>query len=306
VSKKTAGNRHRQHGQMLTARVVANFRATVALQLQDESGFEKGYPLKSLPLLVAGDQVLCQREDGVLRVYELIERRSVLERADRHWVKPLAANLTHLGIVSAAPPGIDSLLIDQFCVAAYRAGVSALIIINKADRMTTEEHTAAEAMLRTYRNIGYPAVMIDTKTPDGMQSLLTELADRSVTLVGASGVGKSSIIQKLLPDRELRVGAVSQATGFGSHTTSVTYWYEMPEGGSIIDSPGVRQYSVAHLDEQTVREGFSELAEAAAQCRFGDCTHTVEPVCAVRDAVDSGAIADFRYDNYRKLIAADS
>lgn len=290
---------------MLTARVVANFRATVALQLQDQSGFEKGYPLKNLPLLVAGDDVLCSREDGVLRVYELLDRRSVLERADRHWVKPLAANLTHLGIVSATPPGIDPLLIDQFCVAAYRAGVSALIIINKADRMSPEEHSAAEAMLSTYRDIGYPAVMIDTKTPDGMQHLLAELAGRSVTLVGASGVGKSSIIQKLLPDRELRIGAVSQATGFGSHTTSVTYWYEMPEGGSIIDSPGVRQYSVAHLDEQTVRQGFSELAELSVQCRFGNCTHTVEPVCAVRDAVKSGAVADFRYANYCKLIAGE-
>lgn len=288
---------------MLTARVVANFRATVALQLLDQQGFEKGYPLKNLPLLVAGDEVLCQREDGVLRVYELLERRSVLERADRHWVKPLAANLTHLGIVSANPPGIDALLIDQFCVAAYRAGVSALIIMNKADQMTSDELAAAEAMLVTYRDIGYPSVMIDTKTPDGMQELLTELEGRSLTLVGASGVGKSSIIQRLLPDRELRIGAVSQATGFGSHTTSVTYWYEMPEGGSIIDSPGVRQYSVAHLDEQTVRHGFSEMAEAAAQCRFGDCTHTVEPVCAVRDAVKSGAIASFRYDNYCKLIS---
>ncbi|MFK7996961.1 MAG: ribosome small subunit-dependent GTPase A [Granulosicoccus sp.] len=290
---------------MLTARVVANFRATVALQLLDNTGFEKGYPLKNLPLLVAGDEVLCQREDGVLRVYELVERRSVLERADRHWLKPLAANLTHLGIVSASPPGIDHLLIDQFCVAAYRAGVSALIIINKTDRMTAEERASAEDMVTIYRNIGYPAVMIDTKTEGGMQPLLTELEGRSVTLVGASGVGKSSIIQKLLPDRELRIGAVSQATGLGSHTTSVTYWYEMPQGGSIIDSPGVRQYSVAHLDEQTVRHGFSELAEISAQCRFGDCTHTVEPVCAVRDAVKSGAIAASRYDNYCKLIASE-
>jgi len=302
VSKQNIG-RKRQPAILLKARVVANFRATVALQLQDHAGFEKGYPLKALPLLVAGDEVLCVRDDGVLRVQELIERRSVLERADRHWVKPLAANLTHLGIVSANPPGIDPLLIDQFCVAAHRAGVSALIIINKTDVMTEQARQAATALVATYRDIGYPAVLIDTKTPDGIQPLLAELAGRSVTLVGASGVGKSSIIQKLLPDRELRVGALSEATGFGSHTTSVTYWYEMPEGGSIIDSPGVRQYSVAHLDAEMVRHGFLELAKAAAQCRFGNCTHTVEPVCAVRDAVRDGSIAAMRYNNYCKLIA---
>ncbi len=292
-------------GDVINARVVANFRATVALQLQDQQGFEKAYPLKNLPLLVAGDEVICRREEGALRVYELRDRRSVLERADRHWVKPLAANLTHLGIVSANPPGVDALLIDQFCVAASRAGVSSLIIFNKCDRMGIDERKQVEALMDIYRAIGYPTVMIDTKTEHGMEPLLTELANRSITLVGASGVGKSSIVQKLLPDKELRIGEVSAATGFGSHTTSVTYWYELPNGGAIIDSPGVRQYSVAHLDEQTVREGFFEMADASVQCRFSNCSHTVEPACAVLDAVKAGDIAASRYDNYCKLIASE-
>ena len=134
-----------------------------------------------------------------------------------------------------------------------------------------------EVLIGVYRQIGYPAIFIDTKTTGGMQALRRELAERVVTMVGASGVGKSSIIQQLLPDRELRIGAVSEATGFGSHTTSVTYWYELPSGGAVIDSPGVRQYSVSHLDPLTVREGFFELAEVGQECRFGDCTHTVEP-----------------------------
>lgn len=302
--KGRAAKKH-QGNASVKGRVVANFRTTVALQSEQFSGYKKAHPLKSVPLLVAGDLVLCQLDEGAWRVHELVERSSVLERADRHWTKPLAANLTHLGIVSANPPGIDTLLIDQFCVAASRAGVSAIIIFNKSDKMSADERSSVEQLMATYRAIGYPAVMIDTKSADGMQPLLAELAGRSVTLVGASGVGKSSIIQKLLPDKELRVGAVSEATGFGSHTTSVTYWYEMPEGGSIIDSPGVRQYSVAHLDEQTVREGFFDLADCAAQCRFGDCTHTVEPACAVLDALGKGDIAQFRYENYRKLIAAE-
>lgn len=257
--------------------------------------------MRSVPLLVAGDMVLCERDDGVLRVHELVERTSVLERADRHNVKPLAANLTHLGIVSAAPPGVDTLLIDQFCLAAHRAGVGALIIFNKADRMSNEERMGYEEILQTYRAIGYPAVMIDTKTELGMQPLMDELPGRAFTLVGASGVGKSSIIQRLLPDKELRVGAISKATGFGSHTTSVTFWYELPEHGAIIDSPGVRQYSVAHLKADTVRTGYHELARAAESCRFGDCSHTVEPVCAVKDGLADGSIAQWRYDNYTKL-----
>ena len=285
----------------IQARVIANFRATVAVHAEGQDQIEQAYPMRSVPLLVAGDLVSCVREDGLLRVLELMTRSSVLERADRRSVKPLAANLTHLGIVSASPPGIDTLLIDQFCVAAHRAGVGALIIFNKADRMSNEQHASNEEILQTYRAIGYPAVMIDTKTEHGMQPLIDELPGRAFTLVGASGVGKSSIIQRLLPDKELRVGAVSKATGFGSHTTSVTFWYELPEQGAIIDSPGVRQYSVAHLAADIVRAGYHELAQAAESCRFGDCTHTVEPACAVLEGLSDGSIAQWRYDNYRKL-----
>lgn len=286
----------------LPARVIANFRATVAVQPDGEDRLEKAHPLKNLPLLVAGDKVICQRDDELLRVVKLCERRSVLERSDRHKMKPLASNLTHLGIVSANPPGIDTLLIDQFCLAAYKAKVSALIIFNKCDRMNDDESQQVKSYIQTYRATGYPAVLVDTKTDGGLQPLLDQLHNRSITLVGASGVGKSSIIQRLLPDKELRIGAVSAATGLGSHTTSVTYLYDLPNAGTIIDSPGVRQFSVAHLDEQIVREGFPELALAAKRCRFGNCTHTVEPACAVLDTLAEGRIARWRYDNYRKLL----
>jgi ribosome biogenesis GTPase len=293
----------------IRARVIANLRASVALQLLEpgrqqaavNQRIEQAYPLRQLPLLVAGDVVQCERDNDVLRVVRLEPRSSVLERADRRGTKPLAANLTHLGIVSARPPGIDTLLIDQFCLAAFRAGVDALIIVNKADMLSDQERAEVDDLLQVYRSIGYPAVAVDTKTGHGIEPLLKELPGRALTLVGASGVGKSSIIQKLLPDRELRIGAVSAATGIGSHTTSVTFWYELPHDGAVIDSPGVRQYSVAHLTAELVRAGYLELAEAAHSCRFGDCTHTVEPACGVLQALRQGRIAQWRYDNYRKL-----
>ncbi|NND91456.1 MAG: ribosome small subunit-dependent GTPase A [Granulosicoccus sp.] len=289
----------------IQARVIANLRSSVAVQLDGDDivspGITQAYPLRNLPLLVAGDLVLCEYDGDVYRVVQLLPRANVLERADRRTVKPLAANLTHLGIVSASPPGIDTLLIDQFCLAAHRAGVGALVIINKWDLLSEAERPRYEEILQVYRSVGYTAVAIDTKGDKGMQPLLRELKGRAFALVGASGVGKSSIIQKLLPDRELRVGAVSQATGFGSHTTSVTFWYELPEGGAIIDSPGVRQYSVSHLSADIVRSGYHELARAAESCRFGNCTHTVEPGCAVRDGLADGSIAPWRYANYRKL-----
>ena len=285
----------------ISARVIANFKKTVAVQVDGATTIEQAYPLRSVPLMVAGDRIECFRDDGLLRVQALVPRQSVLERADRHWVKPLAANLTHLGIVSASPPGIDTLLIDQFCLAAHQADVNALIIFNKADRMSNEEREEAEELIATYRRVGYKAVLIDTKTDNGIQPLLDELEGCTFTLVGASGVGKSSIIQRLLPDRELVVGAVSEATGLGSHTTSVTFWYDLPGSGAIIDSPGVRQYSVSHFAKQTLRQGFHELARAAESCRFGDCSHTVEPACGVQEGLRNGEITSWRYDNYRKL-----
>jgi len=287
-------------------RVIANFGATVAVRREGESDIIQATPLRSLPLLVAGDLVVIAADDETnIRVTELLPRTSVLQRADRRQLKPLAANLTHLGIVSATPPAIDTLLIDQFCLAANRAGVSAIIIFNKADLLTGEALGEAQRWLKQYRNIGYPGVMIDTKSPGGMQPLLDELPGRILTLVGASGVGKSSIIQQLLPDFDVRIGAISSATGMGSHTTSVTCWYDLPDNAGIIDSPGVRQYSVAHLSARDVRLGYLELAEVATGCRFSDCSHQVEPGCAVQRALTEGAIADWRFANYQKLLAAE-
>jgi len=290
--------------------VVANLRSSVALCPTENGGADAGavtqaVPLRSLPLLVAGDRVRCERSPGgALRVTELLARTSVLERPDhRGRPKPLAANLTHLGIVAAAPPGIDTLLVDEFCVGAVRAGIAPLVIVNKADLLDAETREAALAMLAVYRAVGHPAVLIDACSEAGVRPLLEELDGCVAALVGASGVGKSSIVQRLLPDLEVRVGAVSAATGLGSHTTSVTFRYALPGGGAVIDSPGVRRYSVAHVEPADVRAGYLEIARLGNHCRYRDCAHAVEPGCAVRAGLDDGEVAAWRYANYLKLAA---
>ena len=286
--------------------VVANFGASVAvrpLDGDDRAPVLQAVPLRTLPLLVAGDRVRCEAEaGGSLRATELLTRESVLERPDhRGRPKPLAANLTHLGIVSAAPPGIDTLLIDEFCVGAHRAGIEAIIVINKADLLDAPARAAVRAVLDVYASIGHPAVLIDAKSEAGIEPLERELAGRTLVLVGASGAGKSSIVQRLLPDREVRIGALSAATGLGAHTTSVTLRYALPRHGAVIDSPGVRRYSVAHVAPEDVRSGYREIARLGERCRFGNCAHVVEPGCAVRAALEAGEIAPWRYANYRKL-----
>lgn len=265
-------------------------------------------PLRQLPLIVTGDRVVVETDKaGATRATALTPRDSVLERVEPHGkFRPLAANLTHLGIVSAAPPGIDTLLIDEFCVAARRAGLGAIIIINKYRSLSTEQQTAADRLLGAYHAAGHTTVVCEAAAPDGLDTLTDSLADRVVALVGASGVGKSSIVQRLLPDRDVRVGAVSEATGLGSHTTSVTFWYDLPGNGALVDSPGVRRWSVEELAHSDVRAGFGDIANLAEGCRFNDCSHGVEPGCAVADALAAGRLARFRYENYRKLVSMSS
>ena len=295
-------------------RVIANHRRTLALcALEDATrpadntvpDVLHAVPLRQLPLIVTGDLVVVETDEaGATRATELIPRESVLERAEQYGkFKPLAANLTHLGIVSAAPPGIDTLLIDEFCVAARRAGLGAIIIINKYRSLTLEQQAAADRLLDAYSAAGHTALVCEATDSDGMAALSEGLAGRVVALVGASGVGKSSIVQRLLPDRDIRVGAVSAATGLGSHTTSVTFWYDLPGAGALVDSPGVRRWSVEELSHNDVRAGFGDIAELAEGCRFNDCKHTVEPGCAVTRALEGGNLARFRYENYCKLVA---
>jgi len=293
-----------------------NCRESESLKPQrDPSGqpppVEHAVPLKKLPLLVAGDVVEVERDEvlGSCRIVELVKRSTALERYDGpKGMKAMAANLTHLAIVSAQPPGIDTLLIDQFCLAAHRANLDALIVINKADLLDEQETEEAKAILAVYRKMGYEAVLVNAQSESGIESLHNLLANRAVAFVGASGVGKSSIIGALLPDLEVRTGAISAATGQGSHTTTVTCWYEFQHvvgAAALIDSPGVRQYSVAHLEPVDVRMGYRDIRDAAQECKFANCAHRVEPSCNVQACVKSGEIAQWRYDNYCKLLDAE-
>ncbi len=282
--------------------VVANFGA--ALVVQDAQGaVHRAVPLKKLSLLVAGDKVTCEGPNpGELRVIGLEPRHTVLERPDRRQqMRPLAANLTQMIVVSAVMPPPESLLIDQFCIVAENVGVKAVVVLNKSDLASPEDVETHEEMLELYNDLGYDTAMINTLSASGFQPLNDLLKNQCSVLVGQSGVGKSSIVQAILPDQDIRIGAISAATGVGAHTTTVSFRYELDCGGVLIDSPGVRQFPVEHLTVQAVAEGYREIDALAVECRFSDCTHRVEPDCAVVNAVETGNIARQRYQNYCKL-----
>ena len=290
-------------------------------QTPEPGEVRRAVPLKKLPLLVAGDKVECEAGvDSTMRATRLIDRTSELSRPDRRGhLKAVAANITQLVIVCAPRPRPDALLIDQFCVVAGNQRIRPLIVLNKSDLIDSKlgpsndkadgndqaqqqaSYDECRQLLDAYQEAGFKTLLINTLSADGASQMRQALSAHTSVLVGQSGVGKSSIIQRILPDREIRVGAVSTATGLGAHTTTVSFFYDLDHESALIDSPGVRQFSVDYLEANKIEEGFPEIQKYAEQCRFQDCRHAAEPGCAVNQAVKENNINHQRFSNYQKL-----
>lgn len=284
-------------------RVIANYGAIVLLA-GDDSKPVRAVPRKRIGLPVAGDHIIWSpQSQGDAVVLEIEPRRSVLERPDqRRQMKPVAANLTQLVIVSAVEPGIDLFLIDQYAVYAELMGIDVCIAINKADLITPDKRDGVDNILDTYRALGYTTVLVDTLSDEGFQPILDVIEGETSIFVGQSGVGKSSLINRIMPDLNIRVGALSDATGLGGHTTTTTTLYPLQAGTELIDSPGVREFTLNHLDAHQVAKGFPEIRSLAEYCRFNNCTHKVEPACAVREAEGSKTLNKVRYKSYLRLL----
>ncbi|MEJ2592437.1 MAG: small ribosomal subunit biogenesis GTPase RsgA [Candidatus Thiodiazotropha sp.] len=252
---------------------------------------------------VCGDRVILQPtgETGGV-VTALLPRESVLSRPDFSGRdKPLAANLTQLVVVLAPKPEPSGYLLEQYLVTAEIIRVKPLIAVNKIDLLAGAAATAFFRELEHYNAIGYPRVEVSAKRDHGLDALIERLKDETSILVGQSGVGKSSLINALLPDHDVETGRLSQATGLGRHTTSAATLYRLPQGGELIDSPGVRSFRLTDLSRSELEQGFPEFRPYLGQCRFHNCTHEHEPGCAVRAAMDEGRISPRRLENFLRL-----
>ena len=255
--------------------------------------------------VVCGDRVVWQRlPDGQGVVTATLPRISTLSRPDYSGRdKPLAANLTRLAILIAPEPEPSGYLIDQYLVAAELIGVEAILVGNKMDLLAgAEERTAFQARFAHYGAIGYRTFWISLLEPESIGGLVAELAGQTSVLVGQSGVGKSSLVKRLLPDQEIQIGRLSQATGLGRHTTSAATCYRLSGDGFLIDSPGVRSFRLGDIDRDGLQQGFREFRPHLGRCRFGDCRHDQEPDCAIRQAVEDGLIAPERLANFHHLL----
>jgi ribosome biogenesis GTPase len=260
---------------------------------------------RGLPQIVCGDAVEWQPTGNNSGVIEALQpRRTVLYRADGNdSQRPLVANIDQLIIEAALEPALDYFLIDKYCIAAELADTEPLIIINKADLLQDKDRERIESLIEEYRRIGYATLLTSALKNTGIEAFADRLAGKTSILVGQSGVGKSSLIKRLLPDRDIAVGKLSAASGLGKHTTTSTTLYHLPQGGHLIDSPGVRDFHLGKVAASELGNGFREFRPYLGQCRFNDCRHLSEPGCAIHAAIAEGAILERRMQSYRQLMS---
>ncbi len=261
--------------------------------------WEGGRP--DAPRLVVGDRVGVEirSEDGV--VVAVRPRRTALHRRAAHGRRPqiLAANVDQALIVLAArQPVPKRRLLDRFLAACHHAGIEPVITINKADQGLD----GVEAWLATYEGLGYTVLRASARTGRGLGEIQRRLADRTTLFCGPSGVGKSSLLNAIYPGFRLRVGGISEATGKGRHTTTTAELMPLPNGGFVVDTPGLKEFGLWNLTREALEAAFPEIADGAAGCRFAGCSHSHEPDCAVIAAAAAGTIDPERHGSYVTLL----
>jgi ribosome biogenesis GTPase len=253
-----------------------------------------------------GDRVTVERVDAEsAAVVEILPRSNEFVRAGaRQQKQVIAANLDQVLVVVAPSPQPSRDLVDRYLVAIHSLGIQAVIVLNKAELMGADGLSADSPLHRLdeYRDLGYPVAYTSCKEAPGTGALPPLLEGKVSILVGQSGVGKSSLINHLLPDLELQTGELSRVTGKGTHTTTSTIMYTLPCGGKLIDSPGVWEYGLWDMAQEELAEGFIDFEAFRGECRFHNCRHAGEPGCAIEAAAAAGRLRSWRYGAYLRLL----
>jgi len=255
-----------------------------------------------------GDQVMVRSADSESLVVEsILPRINHFVRSDERQRKhTIAANLDLVVIVIATRPLPSRDLLERYLLAVHSLGIEPLIVLNKTDLEPAADEQAVRvdvlSHLPDYQSLGYTVASTSCKAAPGIDQLKHQLEGKTSILVGQSGVGKSSIINQLLPDLEIQTGELSHSTGKGTHTTTSTILYQFTNGGFLIDSPGVWEYGIWKLENAELASGFVEFEPYLGRCRFNDCVHATEPDCAIKEAVEGGDILKWRYESYLRLL----
>ena len=284
-------------------RVVAAHGRHYTVEL-DGGGLRQCYPRgKKAGAAAVGDRVRVQlqgRDEGAIDA--VLARKNLLYRSDETRTKQFAANVDLLLIVVAVRPQFSDDLLGRALAGAWAADVQPLIVLNKVDLADGLE--PARSRLAPFARLGVPILELTALEPEAVRSALADrLAGRTSLLLGQSGMGKSTLLNALVPDAGAATREHSEALGTGRHTTTSTRLYHLPPpGGDLIDSPGFQAFGLQHLTPGEIERGFPEFAEAARACRFYNCTHRHEPGCGVLAALKAGEISPGRHALYERLL----
>lgn len=284
--------------ELLEGLVIAHLGQGLAVEVDDTLYLCQ--TRRKLGTCAVGDKVLIEKSGpGQGRVEEILPRRSLLARpAPNGKIRPVAANIDQVLVVFAAEPLADWLLIDQYLAVCENHGIDAALVLNKTDLPGCG---TLQDELQVYQSLGYRLFPVSIVSGDGIDALKQALHDQISIFTGQSGVGKSSLTNALLPDKQLRTNTLSAGSGHGRHTTTAATLYHLPQGGALIDSPGVAIFGLAGLSEKELAYGFREFQPFLGTCQFNDCRHVQDKGCAVREQAEQGGISMQRYRRFLKL-----
>ncbi|HRF68841.1 MAG TPA: ribosome small subunit-dependent GTPase A [Muribaculum sp.] len=284
---------HTDEGSDVNCKVKGNFRL-------------KG--IRTTNPIAVGDKVtITVNPDGNAYITAIKPRENYIIRRASNLSKEshiIAANVDRAFlVVTLSHPVTSTTFIDRFLATAEAYRIPVTIVINKTDLLTEpEEHEYCEAVTYLYRSIGYDVIEISAKEGTGIENLRNRLVGKVSLLSGNSGVGKSTIINDLMPELDLRTAAISDIHDTGMHTTTFSEMFPLPEGGWVIDTPGIKGFGTIDFDRHEIAHFFPEIFNISCNCRYSDCTHTHEPGCAVLEALADHRIAESRYNSYLSIL----
>ena len=264
--------------------------------------------LRTTNPVAVGDLVNYEKErdkdtcviDKILPRTNVIVRKSVNLSKESHII---ASNVDQAILVATiAQPRTSTGFIDRFIVTAEAYHIPVVIVFNKCDIYNDEQNAQAEELMKVYNGIGYQSFLISAKTGQNCDRLMAIMKDKMSMFSGHSGVGKSALVNRLDPSLDIRVGEISEVHEKGKHTTTFAQMYELGFGGYIIDTPGIKEFALYDMEKETLAQRFPEMRAMMHECRFNNCTHLHEPHCAIKNAVEEGLIADWRYENYCNMM----